>query len=218
MSKTGDRRNVSRFSRFLSGERSVCPRFCAAVLVLALLPGCGGFGRVNQGQVIAYDREKGLVTLISDSNYREPGKPKFDVLPPITVRVPENAGEMGAAPAAGRLMRLDTRTRHVVVFDSAAQDLKTIGYSPVEQHLRVAGDDGCLKAVAFPAVDRQRKTVTVYARREQALVTFTVPDEFLAWPEDAWREGDEIRYYYKDPAQALRLMNVTRTEIGKAGK
>ncbi|MEK7407384.1 MAG: DUF4881 domain-containing protein [Acidobacteriota bacterium] len=173
---------------------------------------------MNEGQVIAYDREKGLVTLISDSNYREPGGPKFDVLPPITIRVPEKASEMGPAPAGGRLMRLDTRNCQAVVFDSAAQDLKTIGYSPVEQHLKVAGDDGRLRGVAFPVVDRQRKTVTVYARREQALVTFTVPDEFLALPEDSWREGDEIRYYYKDPGQALRLMNVTRTEIGKAGK
>jgi hypothetical protein len=37
-------------------------------------------------------------------------------------------------------------------------------------------------------------------------------------PDDTWKIGDEVRYYYKDPAQALRLMNVTRTDLNKGGK
>jgi hypothetical protein len=35
-------------------------------------------------------------------------------------------------------------------------------------------------------------------------------------PADTWRAGDVVRYYYKDPAQALRLMNVTRTDLSNA--
>jgi len=31
-----------------------------------------------------------------------------------------------------------------------------------------------------------------------------------------WRTGDVVRYYYKTPGQALRLMNVTATDLSKA--
>ena len=62
---------------------------------LAVFAGCGGFGRVNQGQVVEYQRGTGLVTLIGDSNYRDPSSPRFDVLPPATIRIPQNPQEMG---------------------------------------------------------------------------------------------------------------------------
>jgi hypothetical protein len=35
-------------------------------------------------------------------------------------------------------------------------------------------------------------------------------------PADTWKTGDEIRYYFRDPAQALRMMNVTRTDLNKS--
>jgi hypothetical protein len=38
----------------------------------------------------------------------------------------------------------------------------------------------------------------------------------LAMPAGTWRAGDVVRYYYKDPARALRLMNVTATDLAKA--
>jgi uncharacterized membrane protein YfcA len=47
-----------------------------AGLPLAATLGCGSFGRVEQGRVIHYDRDKGVVTLIRDSNYKEPGQPR----------------------------------------------------------------------------------------------------------------------------------------------
>ena len=82
------------------------PRKCwlgFAPLALVLI-GCGRFGQVNQGRVVQYDREKGLATFIQDSNYREPGKPRFDVLPPVTVSIPADPAEMGPAPEAGKLL------------------------------------------------------------------------------------------------------------------
>jgi hypothetical protein len=71
---------------------------------------------------------------------------------------------------------------------------------------------GDREAAKCPIVDREHKTIRVYARRQARLVVFTVADEYLALPEDAWREGEEVRYYYKQPGRALRLMNVTRAE------
>ena len=40
----------------------------SAFAALTALLNCGGFGNVNQGRVIRYQKEQGLVTVISDSN------------------------------------------------------------------------------------------------------------------------------------------------------
>ncbi len=184
-----------------------------AALWMALLVGCGGFGKVNQGRAVAYDSQKGLLTLILDSNYREPGKPRYDVLPPVTVRIPENPRAMGPAPQAGGLIELDLRSRRVVVFDAAGQSLRTIRCEVLSLAEGVSRDDRRVAGARFPRVDRAGKTVTIFLPNERRLITFTVPDEHLALPNSTWTAGDEVRYYYKDPAQALRLMNVTKTEI-----
>lgn len=34
-------------------------------------------------------------------------------------------------------------------------------------------------------------------------------------PEDTWKPGDDIRYTYRTPGQAIRMMNVSKTEIIK---
>lgn len=183
------------------------------LLLWVFLPGCGTFGRVNQGRVIHFDREKGLVTFIEDSNYREPGKPRYDVLPPVTIRVPDDPAAMGPAPQAGKLMLLDTRNRTVVLFDTGAQTLKTVSYTLIGQRDNVFKDDARVAGAKFPIVDRVKKTITVYLAGQRQLVTFSVPEEYFALPDDTWKAGDEIRYYYKDPGLALRLMNITRTEL-----
>jgi hypothetical protein len=68
-----------------------------------------------------------------------------------------------------------------------------------------------------PLVDRARKTVTVYSREQKVQVTFAAGEDLLAMPDDTWRSGDVVRYYYKTPGQALRFMNVTRTDLSKSG-
>ena len=93
------------------------------------LAGCGGFGTVNQGQVISYRHDKGTVTLIADSNYRDPTHPKFDVLPPVTIQTPENLAEMGPAPAAGKLLRVDARGRRLVIFNDTTQRIEEVAYT-----------------------------------------------------------------------------------------
>ena len=185
--------------------------------LLLLLLGCRSLGKVSQGRVIDYEPGKGLVTLIQDSNYREPGKPNYDVLPPVTVRIPENSKAMGPAPQAGKLMLLDTRSRKVVIFDAASQSFRTITYTLIEQRDNVTSGDARIAGVRFPVVDRKKKTITAYSARQRRLLTFSVPGEYLTLPDDTWVAGDEVRYYYKDPHQALRLMNVTRTDISRGG-
>ena len=177
-----------------------------AALALAMA-GCTQFGQVNQGRVVAFDREKGVVTLVSDSNYKEPGNPKFDVLPAVTIRVPENPAEMGPPPEAGKLLALDLAAGRIVVFDPNSGGLRNIPIRLVDRRENARRED----LAALPAVDRAAGTVGVAVKN--AIVTLSVPAEYLSLPADTWKAGDEVRYYYKDPGQALRLMNVTRTDI-----
>lgn len=187
----------------------------ASVGLLATLIGCSGFGRVEQGQVIAYDRASGVLTVIRDSNYKDPANPRFDVLPPVSVRIPQNPTEMGPEPEAGRLMSLDWKQGRAVIFDPATEALKDFSVTVLEVQTRVARDDVRLGGRKFPVVDRANGTVTVLLPRQRAIVTFRPPEEYLGLPEDTWKVGDEVRYYYKDPSQALRLMNISKTEVGR---
>jgi hypothetical protein len=189
----------------------------ATVAALWFAAGCANSGSVQQGRAIAFDKQKGIVTLILDSAPKS-DQPRYDVLPPVAVTLPLNPDEMGPAPEAGKLLSLDTKNRTVVFFDPTSGTLKTVSYQPVNEQDDVSRNDPRVAKRKFPAVDRQNKTVTIYSRRKKILLTFTVPDEYLALPDDTWKSGDEVRYYYKQPGQALRLMNVSKTDVNKAGK
>ncbi|MCW5977154.1 MAG: DUF4881 domain-containing protein [Bryobacteraceae bacterium] len=191
--------------------------FVAAGLLSAFLQGCGEFGQVDQGQVVEYDAQAGAVTLIRDSNYQNPGRPRFDVLPPVKVRVPVNPKEMGPEPEAGRLLDIDIQQRKIVFYDASAGQLRTLEYTPVEVHERVSSNDPRVSGRAFPIVDREKSTVTLYSRRQRLLVTVRIAPEHLAQPHEVWKAGDEVRYYYKEPGQALRMMNVTKTDLTSRG-
>lgn len=190
------------------------PKWINALVLLPvlLLMGCQ-FGEVNQGRVIEYEQETGKITYIRDSNYMDPNNPQYDLLPPVTIKIPENPKEMGPEPAAGKRMTLDYQNKKIVIFDTENQDFLTINYTLIEQHDNVFRDDPRVAEKSFPHVDRNKRTITVYSVRQNELVTFSVPDKYFNLPDDTWKAGDEIRYYYKEPDQALRLMNVTKTDI-----
>ncbi len=190
----------------------------AIVFFLAALAGCGGFGHVNQGQVVEYRRDQGLITLVADSNYRDPSHPRFDVLPAVTIRTPEDPRAMGPEPEPGKLLDLDTSNRRAVVFDPATHGLRTVPYRLVSEQQGVSPTDSRVRNVKFPLRDPSKGTITVYWARTRMLVEFSVPEEFRNLPDDTWKVGDEVRYYYKNAWRALRLMNVTKTDMSKAGK
>lgn len=189
----------------------------AAVILLAALAGCGNFGRVNQGQVIDYDRASGLVTLIGDSNYRDPAHPRFDILPPVTIHTPEDRAEMGPEPEPGKLLQLDWQNHRVLIYDTGGS-IRSVSYAAVSEQDGVQPNDPRLGKAAYPIVDRDRKLITSYFPRYRKLLVFSVPAEYLDLPGDTWKMGDEIRYYYKNPQWALRLMNVSKTDLNKAGR
>ncbi len=93
--------------------------------------------------------------------------------------------------------------------------MKKITYTLIDQKENVAKDSPLVAGKKFPLVDKEKKAITVYSGRQKLLVTFSVPEEYLALPDNTWEAGDEVRIYYKEPGKAARFMNITKTDIFK---
>jgi hypothetical protein len=185
-------------SLFLVGAAALCTT------------GCTDYGSVEQGRVIAFNKKTGQVTMIRDSTGGAKPQAAYNGLPPILVKSPADPDEMGPDPQAGRLMDVDLKNHVVTIYDSTANQMRTLSYTPLEEKHNVA------KGTGLPLVDKEKRKISVYWREAHTVVTFPATDEMLAMPADAWKAGDIVRYYFKDPAQALRMMNVTRTDLTKS--
>ena len=175
--------------------------------------GCGELGKVDQGRVIAFDKDKETVTFIIDVKH-DPANPDYSGAP-VTFALPKNPDERGEDPKAGLRMKLDTKTREIIIYDTAAQDFKKINYNLIDQKENVGKESPLVAGKKFPIVDRNKKAITIYSGRQKILTTFFVPDEYLTLSENTWEAGDEVRVYYKEPGKCLRFMNITRTDIFK---
>jgi hypothetical protein len=192
----------------------------AVFLLVAVLAGCQKMGKVDQGRVIEFDKEKGTVTMIRDAS-PNPDTPEYSHLPPVTYQVPTNPDEMGADPKPGKRMKLDAIHREIVIYVPALNNFATINYTLVDQKENVDPEDPLVmdsvtrKPKTFPVVDPHRRTITIYSKRQKTVTTFSVPDDYFAMPADTWDSGDDIRIYYKEEGKARRLMNVSKTDIFK---
>jgi hypothetical protein len=184
----------------------------AATLVLGGL-GCGELGKVDQGRVIAFDKEKETVTFINDVKH-DPANPDYSGAP-MTFSLPMDPADRGEDPKAGKRMKLDAKTREIVIYDTGTQSMKKITYTLIDQKEKVGKDDLLVKGKKFPLVEKDKKAITIYSGRQKLLTTFSLPEEYFALPDDTWEAGDEVRVYYKEPGKALRFMNITRTDIFK---
>jgi hypothetical protein len=180
------------------------------------------YGKIDQGRVIAYDKEKNTVTIIRDKN-EDPKKPDYTTLPPNTYALPvETGGEprMGPEPKAGKRMKLDAKKSELIMFDVANQNFKVVKYTLIDQKENVdrkspllLGPDG--KPKKLPAIDKEKKVITIYSGRQKLLTTLTVPDADFNTDPAYWDAGDEVRIYYREEGKALKFMNISKTDIYK---
>jgi hypothetical protein len=184
-----------------------------AILPLVLVWGCGEQGKVDQGRVIAFDKDKETVTFINDVKH-DTANPDYSGAP-VTFTLPKDPAERGEDPKAGLRMKLDTQAREITIYDPATKAMKKITYTLIDQKENVGKNDPLVEGKKFPMVDKEKKAITVYSGRQKLLVTFSVPEEYLALPQNTWEAGDEVRVYYKEPGKASRFMNITRTDIFK---
>ncbi|MBI4621017.1 MAG: DUF4881 domain-containing protein [Desulfobacterales bacterium] len=192
----------------------------AILTALSSVLACGELGKVDQGRVIEFDRGKGTVTIIRDKK-ADTKNPDYSYLPPVTYEMPKDPAEIGALPKAGKRMKLDTKKNQIVIFDTATQNFKTITYKLIEQKENVGKEDTLVydkaadKPRNFPVMDREKKTITVYSKRQKVLTTFSLPTEYFTLPDNTWDSGDEARIYYKEEGKARRFMNVSKIDIFK---
>ncbi len=184
----------------------------AATLVLGGL-GCGEMGKVDQGRVIAFDKDKETVTFIVDVKH-DPANPDYSGAS-LTFALPKDPMERGEDPKAGKRMKLDAKAREIVIYDTGTESMKKITYALIDQKEGVVKDDPLVKGKKFPLVDRDKKVITIYSGRQKILTSFSLPEEYFALPDDTWEAGDEVRIYFKEPGKALRFMNITKTDIFK---
>ena len=189
------------------------------ILPLVLLTACE-FGKVDQGRVVKFDKEKGTVTIIRDVG-KDPQNPSYSYLPAVVYTMPQNPAEVGAEPKAGLRMKLDTGNHQIVIYDRDSGKFQTISYTLIDQKENVGKEDPLVfdasqkKAKKFPVIDKAKKTISVFSSRQKTLTTFSLPEEYFKLPEYTWDAGDEVRIYYKEDGKALRFMNVTKTDIYK---
>jgi hypothetical protein len=71
-------------------------------LPVMFLLGCGEYGKVDQGRVVAFDKDKRVVTIIRDKKI-DTLNPDYSYLPPLTYILPTDPAEMvpSPRPAAG---------------------------------------------------------------------------------------------------------------------
>lgn len=200
----------------------MCRRWRARTRVLALLmgplatlvfPGCD-FGRVTQGRVVSYDKENKVITVVAE-RWDARAKSATYVLPAAHVKLPLDPNEMGLVPRSGRLLSVDSRRHELTYFDPTSASIKTISWQPITEQTGVFSDDAMLARANVPSVNPTAGSVTLYSPEERKLLEIAISSEQLGLPLETWRAGDTVRYYYKDPQQALRLMNVSRTDISK---
>lgn len=178
------------------------------------------WGEVEQGRVIAFDKDKKEVTMIVDTSL-DAAKPAYDKLPPHVFKLPEDEGEIGPLPKAGQRMKLDTEKKVIVIYDTNSKKLETLPINitdlqqPIEKDHPLVFDKAEKKAKPMPVIDKEKKTVTIYSGRQKMLCTFAIPENYANYPLSTWDAGDEVRIYYKSPEQALRFMNVSKTDIFK---
>jgi len=187
---------------------------------MAVLAGCDEFGKVDQGRTIAYDKANKTISIIRDKS-PDPKTPDYSALPPVTYRLPDDPAEMGPEPEAGKRMKLDLDKKQITIFDPNINNFSIIDYSVVEQKDIIDPNDPALsdpvtkEPKPFPLMDEARKTITIFSKRQNVLLTFVVPEPYTAYPPDTWKSGDDVRIYYKEEGRAERFMNISKTDIYK---
>lgn len=182
--------------------------------------GCDEYGKVDQGRVIAFDKDKQTVTVIEDKNM-DSQNPDYAILPPHTYTMPTDPAERGADPKIGLRMKIDADTKIIKIFNPDTKVIEDLPITIIDAQKDIAKDHplvfdkGTNAAKKFPVIDKDKKAITIYSGRQKLLVTFSVPEAYFNFPEYTWDAGDEVRIYWKEKGKAIRFMNISKTDIFK---
>ena len=186
----------------------------AFVAALSLfLSACDFDGGVEQGRCVAFNPETKQLTMVEDTSLDQ-HNPHYSGKV-FTFTLPPEERDMGPAPETGDLLQLDPDKGKLLWYDPSTGSVQemTVNYTAVEKNVGPKSDK--LKGKKFPIIDKDNRTITVYSPRLEELVTFQVGEDAINLPENTWKAGDEVRIAYRkeNKGQAIRIMNVSKTNI-----
>ena len=181
----------------------------AMAFSVALLTGCNFDGGVEQGRCVAFDATAKTLTIVVDVTH--------DQFNPHTFKLPVESKDMGPSPSVGGRLMIDLVKNTVLIYDQKTNSVRELAVQFTDVEKNVGSDHPKVKGKTFPIIDKDQQTVTVYSGRQKSLITFKIPAEAQDYPAYVWTAGDEMRIAYRnaDKAQAMRIMNVTKTNIFK---
>lgn len=139
------------------------------------------------GRCVNFDKDKNTVTIIKDAN-NDKANPNFQ-LPPATYALPS-----GAEPVKfGKRIKLDLKENKLKYFDDASNSFKTLDFTLVEKAEGVEPEDARVANKKFPAIDKEKKTVTIYSKRQKVLTIIGISADSLALPEKTYDSGDDLK-------------------------
>lgn len=138
------------------------------------------------GRVVDFDKAKRIITIVKDAN-KDKANPDFQ-LPPVSFELPSDVDRV----KAGKRIKLDLKENKLKYFDDASASFKTIDFTLVEKKEGIEAEDPIVANASFPAIDKEKKTVAIYSRRQKVLTIISVPDEALELPVKTYDSGDDL--------------------------
>lgn len=139
------------------------------------------------GRCVGFDKDKGTITIIKDAK-NDKANPDFQ-LPAATYTAP--SGTEGIK--AGKRTKLDLKENKLKYYDDASSSFKTIDFTLVEKKENIIPEDAIVANKKFPAIDKDKKTVTIYSKRQQVLTVIGVKDDALALSDKVYDSGDDLK-------------------------
>ena len=186
-----------------------------AVFSLCLLAGCDFDGGVEQGRCVAFDAQAKTMSMVVDVTL-DPRNPHYSG-GVHTYKLPEEPKDMGAAPEFGGRLMIDLEKSSLLLYDKATNSVRELPVEFTDVEKNVSSKHPKVAGKTFPIINKEKSTITVYSARLKALVTFKVPAAELDQPAELWNAGHEMRVAFRkaNKGQAIRIMNVTKTNIFK---
>lgn len=166
--------------------KQFCKFLFLSVAAMGIL-GSTAMAEEIMGRCVAFDKEKNTITIIKDAA-NDKANPNFQ-LPPLTFEL--SAGT--EPPKFGKRIKLDTKENKLKYYDDPSISFKSIDFTPVEKIDAVEPEDARVANKKFPAIDKEKKTVTIYSKRQKILTIISVPDSALALPEKTYDSGDDLK-------------------------
>lgn len=187
----------------------------ALAFSFALLTACDFDGGVEQGRCVAFDRAAKTLTIVVDVNHDQFNPDYSGGV--HTFKLPAEAKEMGPAPDVGGRLMINLEKSELVIYDPATKSVKVVPVEFTDVEKNIKSNHPKVAGKSFPVIDKEQGTITVYSARLNALVSFKAAPDLLDLPPYAWTAGNEMRIAYRnsDKGQAIRIMNVTKTDIFK---